>query len=160
MSNDLSRYAEDGARRVADYRWPIVSTLYPRWCYVTTLVVDQTLWGGVVPTDAELAVVDAFHREYMNYWYRPGWVDRMRAEHLFDVDGGANGRYLLKVADGDWRYRKASWQHGAWPFHDAEPMDLLPLLDHIHTIGGDGEPMPRWTEWKQQHADVFAAVTA
>lgn len=158
---DLSRYSEDHAQRIGDYRWPVVSTPYPHWSYVTTLVVHdhEAPWQAVMPTDAEIAVVNAFHEEYMSHWYRPGWVTQMREKHAFDVDGGANGRYLLKVADGSWRYRKSSWHHGPWPFYDAQPMDLLPLLDHIHTFGED-KPMRRWTDWKTAHADVFAAVSA
>ncbi|MBP2341064.1 hypothetical protein JOF41_007318 [Saccharothrix coeruleofusca] len=159
---DLAPFAEDGVRPdspTQQWRFPIISHPYPRWNYITALVVHdhEALWTAVMPSDAELAVVASFHDEYMTRWYNPGYRARMADKYPFDVDGGANGRYLLKVADGNWKYRKRTWDHGPWPFRDDEPMDLLPLLDRIHTIGG--EPMPHWTEWKSRHADVFAAVT-
>lgn len=155
MTEDLSRYAEDRARRVGDYRWPIVSSPYTRWFYVTALVVntdDEALRQTVMPTDVELAVVDSFHREYIERWYNTGWLNRMRAEHMFDVDGGANSRYLLKVGDGEWKYRLRTWEHGPVPFYNQPPTDLLALLDRIH------HDSRRWSDWKQRHADVFAAV--
>lgn len=73
-------------------------------------------------------------------------------EHVFDVDGGANTRYLLKVDDGNWKYRLRTWEHGPVPFYNEPTADLLPLLDRIH------HDSQRWTDWEQQHADVFAAV--
>src|ERR1041384_5390080 len=136
--NDLSRYSEDHARQAGDYRWPIITTPYPCWCYITALVVEPDLWRGVEPTDAELAVVNSFHEEYMAYWYRPSaWLRDMQGSHTFDVDGGVNSRLLLKRGAGDWCYRKSSWQYGPAfvPTRQDPPSDLVTVLDRIHTIG-------------------------
>lgn len=155
--SDLTRYAEDNARLIGNYRWPVVSSPYTHWSYVTALVVnpdEEALWRAVMPTDAEIAVINSFHEEYIAHWYNTGWLNQMRQKHPVDVDGGANTRCLMKVADCNWKYRLASWEHGPWPFYNLPTMDLLPLLDRIHH---DGQ---RWTDWKLAHADVFEAVTA
>lgn len=162
---DISRFAEDGVRPDSpsqQYRFPIVNSSYPRWYYITAVVVDD-LWKGVQPTDAELAVVGSFHDEYCSYFFGPpgtGFRAKMEAAYPFDIDGGANARILAKVTDGSWRYRRASWTHGPHmvPTRDDEPMDLVPLLDRMHTIGDC--VMDHWSTWKSDHADVFAAVTA
>jgi len=107
---ELDRFAEDGVMldtRSHPYRFPIASTAYPRWCYVTAVVVGD-LWGGITPTDDELRMVASFHDEYIQNFYRESYKAELRRKYPFDVDGGANGRYLLKRESGGWSFRRAT----------------------------------------------------
>ena len=163
---DVSRFAEDGVQPGSpseQYRFPIVNSPYPRWNYITAVVVaTDDLWPGIQPTDTELAVVGSFHDEYCSYFFGPsgtGFRAKMEASYPFDIDGGANARILAKVADGEWCYRRASWTHGPMmvPERGAPAMGLAPLLDRIHSIGD--KVMDHWSQWKSDPADVFTAVT-
>ncbi len=162
----ISRFAEDGVHpggHAEQYRFPIVRNPYPRWKYITAVVVSTDIvWDGIQPTDAELAVVGSFHDEYCSYFFGPpstGFRAKMEAGYPFDIDGGANARILAKVTDGEWRYRQASWTRGPdmVPERDDTPLGLVPLLDRIHSIGD--KVMDHWSQWKTDHASVFAAVT-
>lgn len=156
-------YAEDGVREdepTNQYRFPIIDSPYPRWRYITAVVVSN-LWGGIRPTDAELAVVASYHAEYCDHWYGPtgtGWRGRVMEKRPLDIDGGANGRYLIKSETKGWGYRKMTWIHGPVFAKDGDsPHSLVELLDRIESYG-DG-PTERWQQWKAQHADVFAEVS-
>lgn len=158
-------YAEDGVKRdefAESLRLPLVNTTHPRWCYITAVVVNPDRrdypWIGIRPSDDELRVVASFHQEYVAHWYHESWKRRM-AERPFDLDGQANGRYLIKYPHGGWGYRLMTWTAGPplVPGPRDEPMGLLAVLDRVHQWGS-GEPSPRWQKWKADHADVFAAV--
>src|SRR5687768_17693511 len=97
-------YAEDGVKRdefAESLRLPIISTPYPRWCYITAVMVGTYPWEhiGIRPSDDELRVIASFHQEYLNHWYNQHWLRRM-AERPFDLDGGANMVIFTKRADG------------------------------------------------------------
>lgn len=171
--NDDFPYATDGVAPddpASQHRFPIVNTPYPGWAYITAVVVrgNESWLPAVRPTDDELRLVASFHEQYCSYWYGlPGQGFRRQMEaRPFDIDGGANGRVLLKRPDGSWAYRRSSWTQGpaVMPppegFAGGEPLDLVGLLDHIHGARPD-EPNPSadWTKWKAQHPEVFAAAT-
>lgn len=157
-------YAEDGVARdvfCESLRLPLIGNPYPRWCYITAVVVpppDEPGWRGVRPTDDELRVVASYHEAYCAYWYRESWKRRM-AERPFDVDCAANGRYVIKYEHGGWAYRHASWREGPCfiPSRRDEPTGLVAVLDREQTLCD--EPRPQWQQWKADHAEVFAAVT-
>lgn len=158
---DLTRYAFDGVQldqRSVQYRYPIITTMYPRWAYITAVVVGE-LWGGVLPTDDDLRVIASFHDEYIRYWYgdpERGWIAGQRQTHpAFDVDGGANGRYLIKYDHGGWGLKQRSWRHEARPEPREDPMSLVELMDRHHTIGNDSQPMGHWSQWKAACPEVF-----
>ena len=143
-----------------ELRVPLISCPYPRWCYITAVVVSQEphLWHGLLPTDDELRAVASYHQAYLDYWYNPGWIKQM-ANRPYDVDGSANGRILIKYPHGGWAYRRVSWRSGCEfvPQRDQEPpFSLLAVLDREQTIGK--EPAQRWQQWKGEHAEVFAAL--
>jgi hypothetical protein len=139
---------------LAALRIPVVSSPYPRWKYEVALVIsDDDLWGPALrPDEAEVRQIVAFLGYRMEY-YNESWKAKMRRRPL-DVDGTTNTVTLMKRADGDWRYRKATWEHGPWPFYDMpERFTLEGLLDHINDFGS--QPNPKWRAWKAAHPEAF-----
>lgn len=163
MSTEAAQTAEwpfEDARQddpLAALRIPVVSTPYPRWKYEVALVIsDDDLWGPALrPDDTEVAMIVAY-LEYRMEYYNDGWKAKMRRRPL-DVDSSTNTVTLMKRGEGDWRYQKATWQHGPWPFYDAaERYTLERLLDHINDYGS--EPNPKWRAWKAAHPEAFPAA--
>lgn len=158
---DLSRYAEDDVirdLRGLPHRIPIVSYEWTRWNYITAIVAGEGADGTYGnPTDVEITIAASFHDEYIEKWYRPGWLNSMRAEHPFDVDGGANGRYLCKYQNGGWGVKARSWEHAARPAFDAEPHTLIQALDRFNRVGTDSVST-RWLEWKAAHPNIFGGA--
>jgi len=151
-------YNEDGVKQgdfTEQFRFPIVSNPYPAWSYITAVVVSEEPWHGLRPTDTELRMVASFHQEYIEHWYRDSWKALMRTRP-FDIDGNANGRYLIKHRNGGWGYRLRTWRFGPAfvPQWDDEPSDLVTVLDRVHRWG-DTSLSPRWLEWKAAHPEVF-----
>jgi hypothetical protein len=142
-----------------ELRVPFITSPHPRWFYVTAIVVSDDLWRGLEPTEDEVRAVASFNDHYRDHWYRDSYKAKMRAFAPYDIDGGAVGRYLIKHANGGWGYRKHTWQYGPEfvPQWDAESESLIAVLDRCESIVAD-EPMPRWTRWKADHADVFARI--
>lgn len=160
---DLNRYSEDGVSRDLrglPHHVPLIISAWPRWNYITAIVIgdpDEKFYGDIysVPADDELAMVASFHEQYINYWYQSAaWLTRMRAEHPFDVDAGAVGRYVCKYRHGGWGIRLRTWAHSPWPRSDEEPLTLVQVLDDHFRIGSD-YPDARWIEWKSQHPEIF-----
>jgi hypothetical protein len=151
-------YAEDGVERdefAESLRLPLIVHPYPRWCYITAVVVDPHLWHGIRPTDDELRAVASFHQEYVDRYYNERWKTHMR-ERPFDIDGGANSRYLIKYPHGGWGYRLDSWRCGPTlvPGRRDEPQDLMAVLTRAHSLIPE-----RWQQWVDDHPEVFGAVT-
>jgi hypothetical protein len=166
MSN-LDRYQEDlgGLPQLLLKRHvPLVTTPYNRWQFITAIVVgredgDVQLWAGLLPTPEELEMVASFHDEYLHRWYGDpsrGFLAHQRGKHPFDIDGGANGRYLIKRQNGGWAYRQRSWQYGAEfvPDFDQEPVSLAECLD-LHGEVGTEYPSRSWLTWKDTHPETF-----
>lgn len=152
-------YTEDGARDddpANVHRFPVIETAWPRWRYITAVVVDPLL-KAVRPTEDELLMVASFHEEYMTRWYMESYRRKLR-ERPFDIDGGVNGRFLMKKADGLWRYRQESWEYGP-DFVPVAGGSLPEVLDWAHSIGDSG-PTRSWRAWKAEHPEVFAAVAS
>lgn len=138
-------------------RLPLVTSPYPRWHFITAVVVGEDLWQAVRPTDDELRVVASFHDEYVAYWYQESGFKKLMMERPFDVDGGANGRILMKRADGDWAFRRRSWVGMEFvPAWNAEPQSLTWVLDKMHNIVD--KLTDHWVQWKTDHPDLFPAV--
>lgn len=146
-------------------RVPFITNPYPRWFYVTAVVVsdDPYLWRGEQPTEDEVRMVASFADEYREYWYRDSYKQTMRDLAPYDIDGGAAGRYLVKHRNGGWGYRIHTWQYGPQfvpEWWDADPEPLEAVLDRYHNRSSLSEPSKRWLEWKAQHPEVFAAVSS
>lgn len=143
-----------------ELRVPFIGSPYPRWFYVTAVVVSDDLWFGHEPSEAEVKAIASFNDHYREHWYNERWKARMRDFAPYDIDGGAVGRYLIKHRNGGWGYRRHTWQYGPTfaPKQDAEPQSLIAVLDLCETFVD--EPWPHWVEWKAAHADIFAAVAA
>jgi hypothetical protein len=155
-------YAEDGVQRdefAESLRLPIVRNPYPRFCYITAVMGnDDVLYRSVRPTDEELRVVASFHEQYIEYWYTESYKAKMR-KRPFDLDGGANGRVLMKRPDGGWAYRRSSWTSGPAfvPNYDQAPTGLIEVLDRMHSYGTDGID-ERWANWKKARPQLFPIV--
>jgi hypothetical protein len=145
-------------------RIPVVDTHRPQWAYLVALDTDALPgedWPR--PTDQEALQLQSFLREYIERWYFPYWQERL-AERPFDIDGDANGTIFRKYGEGDWAYRKDSWQMGPmyFPVHprvrqagNPGPFTLVQVMDHIHGARGDEEVRPYWADWKAAHPEVF-----
>lgn len=114
------------------------------------------LYGPALrPDEAEVRQIAAYLEWRMEY-YNEGWKAEMRKRPL-DVDSSTNTVTLIKRANGDWRYQKATWRHGPWPFYDMpERFTLEALLDHINDYGS--EPNPKWRAFKAAHPEAFPAA--
>lgn len=144
-------------------RIPVVRNPHPRWKYEICLVIndpddrsfDPPLWGVALrPDEAEVRMIAA-ELEWRMAYYNEGWKAGMRKRPL-DVDGTTNTVILQKFGDGDWRYKRASWEHGMWPFYNMEErFTLEALLDHINDYGS--EPNPKWRAFKADRPEVFPA---
>ena len=145
-------------------RIPVVTSIYPDWHYLVALVVGEheyALWKGVRPDEREVALLQselAFELD----WYNASYVARM-AERPFDMDGGFNGLTFIKRGEGDWAYRRRTWSIGPSlrpSLYDGEAkLDLLGVLDLVHSHGSKEYMSPRWEAWKAAHSEVFSAVT-
>ena len=146
-------------------RIPVVRSPHPRWKYEVCVVISDEeirsglpLWGpSLRPDEAEVRQIAAELEWRMSY-YNEGWKAKMRQRPL-DVDGTTNTVILQKFGDGDWRYRRASFEHGMWPFPSMEQrFTLEALLDHINDYGG--EPNPKWQAFKAAHPEAFGTAPA
>lgn len=142
-------------------RIPVVRTSHPRWKYEVALVIgseDDRYWTpGLRPDEAEVRQIAA-ELEWRMTYYNEGWKAGMRKRPL-DVDGTTNTVILQKFGDGDWRYRRASFEHGMWPFYNnPRRFTLEQLLDHINDYGS--EPNPKWRAFKAAHPEAFPVVAA
>ncbi|GGK61668.1 hypothetical protein Sme01_03480 [Sphaerisporangium melleum] len=138
-----------------------VTSAYPGWRY--TACFDRE--SAARPTDLEAQQLASFIEEYREHWFND-WYKAKLSQRPFDTD--AKTVIFHKWAEGDWSYRRDSWEHGpfwvpVWPNlrggeHDVKnwraPLTLVQVMDRIHTICD--EPMKRWIDWKAAHPEVFA----
>ncbi|MFE1767237.1 hypothetical protein ACFW81_23840 [Streptomyces angustmyceticus] len=142
-------------------RIPVTGT-HPQWRYIATFDRDSE----ARPTDAEAAMLASFIDEYKTHWFNEHYQQKL-AERTLDVDGGCNTTIFHKWGDGDWSYRRGSWQYG--PFwvpvsprlrngdldhKSLPPHTLAQTMDRIRTIADD-KPMKRWIDWKAARTEVF-----
>lgn len=149
--NRIERYgAELEHPWTAQWRIPRVYSPYPEWKFEVALCVpdarDPTnLWGATEPSEEEARII-GWYINYRRTWYLESWQQQM-LQRPFDIDPGTITIILMRAEDG-WTYRRATFQHGPWPFHNDErrnefpptPEGLLALLDHI----GKYSPWPKW----------------
>lgn len=140
-------------------RIPVVTSLYPDWFYLVSIVInesDDALWYGMRPNDSEVDILLSY-LAYERAWYRDSYIAKM-ADRPFDIDGGHNNLTFIKRGEGDWAYRRRTWQYGPAlipsKFDGQEPMDLVPMLDRIHTFT-EGQLFTRWADWKTARPDMF-----
>jgi hypothetical protein len=142
-------------------RIPVTSAC-PGWRYVACFDRESEQR----PTDLEAQQLASFIEEYVTYWFNDRYIAKLR-ERPLDVDSGCPIWIFHKWGEGDWSYRVDTWVYG--PFwspvaprlrHDPSyasrltgPRTLVEVMDRIRTIAD--EPVPRWTEWKAAHPEVF-----
>lgn len=153
------------------WRIPLVDHPHPRWKYEVALVVPRTLqryggqpehlYGAVWPNDDEAEII-ASYIDYRRAWYNDPWQAGMLRRPL-DVDSGTNTVILCKRADG-WRYRRASFDGGLWPYFNNADMiaqlspDKAGLMKIIEFAEGGPECLSRrFDEWRRDHAELWSA---
>lgn len=145
-------YDADEHDPLASLRIPVVASPYPGWKYEVALVISEGgLWGPALrPDDAEVRQIVAYTGYRMEY-YNEGWKAKMRRRPL-DTDATTNAVVLQKRAEGDWCYRRASWQSGPSmvPTRDGGHLDLVGLLDKINDLAPE-----KWQAWKASHPGAF-----
>jgi hypothetical protein len=142
-------------------RIPVVGTIFPQWSYLVALCIkedpDTPLWHGLRPTDDEAQLIQSLIH-YERSRYNDGYVKRVLDSRPLDIDGGTNTITLIKRGEGDWGYRRHTWQHGPYlipdTWQDTEPpLDLIGLFDRIHWVVD--APYRGWVEWKDEHPELF-----
>ena len=116
-------------------RIPFLTSPYPRWNYITGIVVgDGFAWPISLPTEEEVTLVANFLKEYNDHWYRQSFVSDMVRFAPYDIDGGANLAYFMKHPHGGWSYRKRTWQGPEWvPGFNKPPQTLEQVLDSLRS---------------------------
>lgn len=126
-------------------RIPILASEYPRWNYITGVVVRGedsigAFEAGVMPTDDEIRLLGAHLASY-NRYYRQSFLDAMKHMAPYDIDGGANLGYYMKRPDGGWCYRKRTWRYGPHWWPNGRPGNDRPLpLSHVLARNFNGWP--------------------
>lgn len=114
-------------------RVPFLSSPYPRRGYISGIVVDDTLWHGIVPTNEEVEVVAGVIRSYLDYFFPKPNAFRQEMEEFapYDVDNGAVAFYFIKKPDGSWAYRRHTWQDSYTfrPGYDETPLTLAEVIE-------------------------------
>jgi hypothetical protein len=150
---------------LAALRIPVIGTPHPQWRYEVALVCPSTpagqdLYPALRPDDAETRMIAA-ELEWRMTYYNEGWKAKMRRRPL-DTDGTTNTVILWKRGDGDWCYRRDSWNRGPLvvpsKYDGEEPAGLEALLDRINDYSG--EPNPKWRAFKAAHPEAFPAQEA
>ena len=110
-------------------RVPFLTSAYPRWNYITGIVISEDDLGrGIVPTEDEIRQIAAQLQSYYPV-YRPGFHRAMTQFAPYDIDSGANLGYYRKHPDGGWFYRKRTWESPPWWPSRAETMPLADILE-------------------------------
>jgi hypothetical protein len=143
---------------LAALRIPVVGSAWPGWKYEVALLcpdspAGQDLWPSLRPDEAEVRQIVAYIGWRLEY-YNEGWRAKM-ARRPLDVDGSTNTVILRKRGEGDWCYRRWTWETGPFmvPAPDDGHLDLERLLDRINDHH-DG-PDPKWRAWKAAHPEAF-----
>lgn len=139
---------------VKKYRLP-VSEVATNKCYFMELRLPPTednKWNGLaMPTEEEAALLGSY-LEYRidRYGFYEHIIKQMREKPL-DTDSLVNTVTFYKYKNDAWRYQMLTWQHGAWPFFNAEKQyySLMELLDKIEVFCD--EPNAEWIQWKINH---------
>lgn len=96
-------------------RIPFLTSPYPRWEYITGIVVeDGPAWSAIAPTDEEVRLIAEFLKEYNERWYGSSFINAMREFAPYDIDSSANLAYFRKNSNGGWNYRKRTWSGIEW----------------------------------------------
>lgn len=143
---------------LAALRIPVIRTPYPDWKYEVCLVIDgeDGLYAPALrPDEAETRMIAAYI-DYRREYYDPRWQAKMLQRPL-DIDSGTNTVILQKRAEGDWCYRRMSFEIGPPMFPPRGdrrngPLNLAALLDKIN------EHSARWGKFKAAHPEVFPAA--
>lgn len=145
-------YDADRDHPLAKLRIPVTSAWPGHWYLIA---FDRE---SADPTEEETRLLVSY-LDYTRSWYRESYWPKLLARPL-DHDACHVTVIFRKWGDGDWGYRRCTWEHGPlyvpeapWLDRKTGPLTLRELFDHINKIGEASSP--RWTEWQAAHADVF-----
>ena len=117
-SHDISPRQSKAA---TEYRVPFLTSLHPSRKYLTGIIVDDPLHGGLVPKHREILAVAAFVKAHLDHWFpKPNrYRDEMERFAPFDIHN-ATSTYFIKYAEGSWGYHLSTWPDSAvLPHHGA-----------------------------------------
>lgn len=152
----------------SEHRIPAVHHLWPRMYWLACLVCPAP---GEVPgyaeaTDDELRMLTSYMDYKLTSVYRDEYVRAVR-ELPLPLVAGHNTTIFVKREEDGWGYKAMSWESGSWPHSyrsmrkpedlPDHPLSLVEIIDKIETTVDT--PRPAWVAWKEEHPDVFAAVT-
>ena len=117
-----------------ELRVPFLTSPYPRWNYITGIVVgegDNFPWPLSLPSEEEVTMVAEFLTEYNDHWYGANSYRHHMMEFApYDLDGDANLAYFRKHPNGGWGYRMRTWTGPEWaPGFNDPAMPLEQVID-------------------------------
>ena len=162
INNEFTDVVDLNHKWVTEYRIPIVSDYKADYYYPVSLAVPSDrevfhLDTFVFPTEEEVILLSAY-KEYRMGTLRSSYLNNVVRKDILDIDNGVNTHSFGKSVEFGWRYRKATWEHGAWPFADSELRypNLIGLLGHIEGESYSNGAGPRWLAWKDENAKLIS----
>ncbi|MFI5649923.1 hypothetical protein ACIA71_01720 [Streptomyces anulatus] len=156
MSATAWPYDADRDDPLTQLRIPVTGA-HPDWRYTACFDRDSQ----ARPNGLEARQLASYITEYREYFFNETYKAKL-SKRPFDCD--AKTVIFHKWADGDWSYRRDSWQYGPfwvpvaprlrggeYDYKNATgPMTLEHVMDKAHDVYPK-----RWTDWKADHPDVF-----
>lgn len=148
-------------------RIPVIRSCYPDHPYVAAVMrsADEVPDGVRVPSFTSSAPPDVTEAQmiasYIDYHitsFLGPYARQVMLKEAFDADDSLNGTVFIKYGEGDWGYRRNSWDMGSVfmpqspEVRDADsfgPLTLEQVMDHAW--GNTSS----WVEWKSKQAEVF-----
>lgn len=152
----------DSKRILAEFKIPVVVGIGLGICRVAHMDGKHPILGlakdSLLPTDAELRMIQSFQEHVIRRWYTPEWQEKLLAMP-YPVDQGSNTILFLsgfREEPGVWGFRRISWDTGpTWVVGTGKDMAKRfrsPLDVMLYETKNDGG---RFKKWREAHPDLF-----